>query len=93
MVLVTNDLELTKPLQIGQEIKIFSKYERARGKTPNKKTRTLLYPVKSGDTLYRIANRFAVSIKEIQNWNELKSPEKIYPGQVLKIILNAGVEV
>ena len=52
--------------------------------------RTLLYPVKSGDTLYRIANRFDVSIKEIQNWNELKSPEKIYPGQVLKIILNAG---
>ena len=92
-IILWNDLELTKPLQIGQEIKIFSKYERARGKTPNKKTRTLLYPVKSGDTLYRIANRFDVSIKEIQNWNELKSPEKIYPGQVLKIILNAGVGV
>ena len=91
-IILWNDLELTKPLQIGQKIKIFSKYERARGKTPNKKTRTLLYPVKSGDTLYRIANRFTVSIKEIQNWNELKSPERIYPGQVLKIILEAGME-
>ena len=91
-IILWNDLELTKPLQIGQKIKIFSKYERARGKTPNKKTRTLLYPVKSGDTLYRIANRFTVSIKEIQNWNKLKSPEKIYPGQVLKIILEAGME-
>jgi len=91
-IILWNDLELTKPLQIGQQIKIFSKYERARGKTPNKKTRTLLYPVKSGDTLYRIANRFTVSIKEIQNWNELKSPERIYPGQVLKIILEAGME-
>jgi membrane-bound lytic murein transglycosylase D len=51
-----------------------------------------LYPVKSGDTLYRIANRFDVSIKEIQSWNELKSPERIYPGQVLKIILQAGIQ-
>ena len=90
-IVMWNDLELTDPLQIGQEIKIFSKYERARGKTPNKKTRTLLYPVKSGDTLYRIANRFDVSIKEIQSWNEIKSRESIYPGQVLKLILQAGI--
>ena len=86
-IVMWNDLELTDPLKIGPEIKFFSKYERARGKTPTKKTRTLLYPVKSGYTLYRIANRFDVTIKEIQSWNEIKSPEKIYPGQVLKILL------
>jgi membrane-bound lytic murein transglycosylase D len=87
-----NDLGLTTPLQIGQEIKIFSKYERVRGKTPNKKTRTLLYPVKSGDTLSRIGARFGIGVKELQEWNELKSPERIYPGQVIKIILEAGVD-
>ena len=87
-----NDLGLTTPLQIGQEIKIFSKYERVRGKTPNKKTRTLLYPVKSGDTLSRIGARFGIGVKELQKWNELKSPERIYPGQVIKIILEAGVD-
>jgi len=87
-----NDLVLTTPLQIGQEIKIFSKYERVRGKTPNKKTRTLLYPVKSGDTLSRIGARFGIGVKELQKWNELKSPERIYPGQVIKIILEAGVD-
>jgi membrane-bound lytic murein transglycosylase D len=87
-----NDLGLTTPLQIGQEIKIFSKYERVRGKTPNKKTRTLLYPVKSGDTLSRIGARFGIGVKDLQKWNELKSPERIYPGQVIKIILEAGVD-
>ena len=86
-----NSLNLTSPLQIGQEIKIFSKYERVRGKTPTKKIRTLLYPVKSGDTLSRIASRFSIKVKDIEKWNEIKSAEIIYPGQVLKIILDAGV--
>ena len=87
-----NELSLTKPLQIGQKIKIFSKYERVRGKTPNRKTRTLLYPVKTGDTLSKISFRFGIKVKDIQTWNELKSPELIYPGQVLKVILEAGID-
>ena len=86
-----NNVNLNQPLQIGQKIKIFSKYGRVRGKTPNKKTRTLLYPVKAGDTLYRIGSRFGIKVKDIQTWNELKSPELIYPGQVLKILLERGV--
>tara|TARA_B100001245_G_C22884083_1_gene425274 strand:+ start:84 stop:1577 length:1494 start_codon:yes stop_codon:yes gene_type:complete len=86
-----NDLNLRKPLQIGQKIKIFSRYESIRGKTPNKKTKTLLYPVKVGDTLSRIGSRFGIKASDIQKWNELKSPQLIYPGQVLKIILNNGI--
>ena len=30
------------------------------GATPNKKTKTLLYPVKVGDTLSRIGSRFGI---------------------------------
>ena len=86
-----NDLNLSSPLQIGQKIKIFSKNERVRRKTPNKKTRTLLYPVKAGDTLSRIGSRFGIKATDIQVWNELKSPELIYPGQVLKIILDGNI--
>ena len=54
-------------------------------------TKTLLYPVKVGDTLSRIGSRFGIKASDIQKWNELKSPQLIYPGQVLKIILNNGV--
>ena len=52
----------------------------------------MLYPVKSGDTLSRISSRFGLKVKDLQEWNELKSPELIYPGQVLKILIQSGVE-
>jgi len=89
---IWNDLKLNKPLQIGQVIKIFSKYERARGQTPSKKTQTLLYPIKSGDTLSRIAYRFSISPMDIQKWNDIKDKEVIFPGQVIKLILESGAD-
>ena len=48
--------------------------------------------MKTGDTLSRISSRFGIKVKDIQAWNELKSPEFIFPGQVLKVILDAGVD-
>ena len=82
-----NELDIEKPLQINQEIKIFSRYERIREDVPSRKLRTMLYPVKSGDTISRIASKFEISAKEIQEWNELEDVSKIFPGQVLKLFL------
>ena len=89
---IWNDLKLNKPLQIGQVVKIFSKYERVRGQTPPKKVQTLLYPIKSGDTLSRIASRFSISPTDIQKWNNIEDKEVIFPGQVIKLILESGAE-
>ena len=47
----------------------------------------MLYPVKSGDTISRIASKFEISAKEIQDWNELEDVSRIFPGQVLKLYL------
>ena len=82
-----NDLDIEKPLQINQEIKIFSRYERIRQDVPSRRLRTMLYPVKSGDTISRIASKFEISAKEIQEWNEIEDVSKIFPGQVLKLFL------
>ena len=82
-----NDLDIEKPLQINQEIKIFSKYERIRQDVPSRKLRTMLYPVKSGDTISKIASKFDISAQEIQQWNEIEDVSKIFPGQVLKLFL------
>ena len=82
-----NELDIEKPLQINQEIKIFSRYERIRQDVPSRKLRTMLYPVKSGDTISRIASKFEISAKEIQEWNEIEDVSKIFPGQVLKLFL------
>jgi len=82
-----NDLDIEKPLQINQEIKIFSRYERIRQDLPSRDLRTMLYPVKSGDTISRIASKFEISSKDIQEWNEIEDVSKIFPGQVLKLFL------
>lgn len=43
------------------------------------------YVVKSGDTLSGIAAKFGVTVKQLQEWNNISDPNKIYVGQVLKI--------
>lgn len=45
----------------------------------------LEYTVKSGDTLYKIACRFGVSVSYLINLNRLTEPDRIYPDQVIVI--------
>ena len=42
------------------------------------------YSVKSGDSLYRIAKTYKISVNTLKNWNHLKS-NTIHPNQKLKI--------
>tara|TARA_A200000113_G_scaffold144742_1_gene130184 strand:+ start:2063 stop:3541 length:1479 start_codon:yes stop_codon:yes gene_type:complete len=86
-VVLWNDLDIEVPLQINQEIKIFSRYERIRQELPSRDLRTMLYPVKSGDTISRIASKFEITSKDIQEWNQIEDVSKIFPGQVLKLLL------
>lgn len=43
------------------------------------------YRVKSGDTLWQIANAHKVPLKDLQRWNGLNSHSKLRTGQTLKI--------
>ena len=82
--IVWNDLSTERFLQINQQINIYPKYF-----VPKKKKKVnlndLTYPVKRGDTISKIAKKFGVTGDMIVQWNELKNPEIIYPGQVLDI--------
>lgn len=80
-----NGLKMDSPLSIGKELNIGNKNIY---RTINSKKRTILYSVKQGDSLYRIADIFNINISDIKNINELPSNE-IKPGQVLKIIIKA----
>ncbi|MEM7027582.1 MAG: peptidoglycan DD-metalloendopeptidase family protein [Pseudomonadota bacterium] len=42
--------------------------------------------VQKGDTLYSIAWRYSQDYKNVANWNNIKSPYTIYPGQMLRLI-------
>ena len=46
----------------------------------------IFYKVKSGDTLWEIANQYpGVSDKDLIKWNNLSSNGKVFPGQKIKI--------
>ena len=80
-----NGLRMNSPLRIGKELNIGNKNI---FRTINSKKRTILYSVKQGDSLYRIADIFNIEITDIRKINELSNNE-IMPGQVLKIIIKA----
>jgi membrane-bound lytic murein transglycosylase D len=72
-------------LRIGKELNIGNKNIY---RTINSKKRTILYSVKQGDSLYRIADIFNIQIEDIIQLNSIIDNE-IKPGQVLKIIIRA----
>ncbi len=55
-------------------------------------TEKIYYTVKSGDTLWQIANRYGTTINEITSLNNIKNPNLIYPGQILQVLTNSTNE-
>jgi membrane-bound lytic murein transglycosylase D len=53
--------------------------------------RELLYTVKRGDTLGRIAASFGVSLSRLLRWNDLRSGQYIYPGDKLTVYMFTDV--
>jgi len=45
------------------------------------------YRVKKGDSLWKIAQLFNVSVQEIMHWNDISNPSKLKNGETLKIYL------
>ena len=64
-------------LSIGQVIKVPST-------TDGTTTSTTTYTVKSGDTLYSIANKYGLTVSELKNLNNLTT-NTLTIGQTLKI--------
>ncbi|WP_066869735.1 phage tail tip lysozyme [Clostridium mediterraneense] len=59
------------------------------GNTSNTGSGTYItYTVKAGDSLSVIAEKFGVTVAELQEWNGISNPNKIYVGEVLKIYTN-----
>lgn len=48
-------------------------------------TGSIIYTVKRGDSLYRIARSYGVTVNQIVSLNNIQNPNLIYPGQKLRI--------
>ncbi len=50
----------------------------------------IYYSVRYGDTLYSIARRNGVTVGQLQSWNHIPNPNRIYAGQCLVIYPGCG---
>ena len=66
----------------GRQVR-YSYINNNRSRTKN--SGLLYYRVKFGDSLYAISSKFHDGVKNIMAENNLKNPNSIYPGEVLKI--------
>jgi lipoprotein NlpD len=54
-------------------------------KKSSAKNKSGYHIVTKGDTMYSIAWRYNFDYKEVANWNQVKSPYTIYPGQLIRL--------
>ena len=75
----------TDVLQIGQTLVV----EHAAAIEVAENLRRLSYRVRRGDSLYLIAEKFDLRIRDITRWNKISRNEYLQPGQRLTLFINA----
>ncbi len=80
-----NGLDKKSVIRPGQQLVIHAKDS---GNSEGKHTRAIKYTVKRGDSLYKIAKKFAVSIQDVRRWNNLPRDKYLQPGQRLKLYID-----
>ena len=79
-----NRLDSGALIKPGQKLVIWQ----SRKGGAEKIVRTIHYRVRSGDSLYRIAQKFSVSITDLRRWNKLSKDKYLQPGQNLKLYVD-----
>ncbi|MEM9208325.1 MAG: LysM peptidoglycan-binding domain-containing protein [Pseudomonadota bacterium] len=75
-------------LSVGQKLVVWT--DDAPTETPRSKTltRKLNYTVRRGDSLYRIASRFRITISDLVRWNSIDKNKILRPGQRLTMYVD-----
>ncbi|MCH2097067.1 MAG: LysM peptidoglycan-binding domain-containing protein, partial [Pseudomonadales bacterium] len=87
-----NGMGLRDPLQIGQALVVYQTplQSTAVMSPPEERSivRALVYRVRSGDSLWKIAERFGLRVADILSWNNLDADRVLRPGQRLRLQVN-----
>lgn len=87
--LETNNIGYEKRINLGPEEAIVKKIEKGPSKLKpklRKRVKRKNYIIKEGDTLWKIARRFNISVRDLKAINKLED-DKIYAGDVVTIPL------
>lgn len=79
-----NNLANPDALQVGQKLVVPGSGSGAAVSVPTA-GQGKSYTIQRGDTLLSIARRFGLTVKQLQDANNISNPDRIYPGQVLTI--------
>ena len=78
-------------LRVGQKLVVWTSgklttAQRINQTRPSNALHALRYTVRKGDSLYRIANKFNISVTDIKRWNQVG--KYLQPGQKLKLYVD-----
>lgn len=73
-----------------RKIVLGSRYDEVQGKINGSASSATVYTVKSGDTLSGIASKYGTTYQNLASINGISDPDKIYPGQKIKISGGGG---
>ncbi len=74
-------------LRPGQTLVIWAKGQKGKS-LPIPHSQRVYYTVRKGDSLYEIAKRFKVSVKQLRQWNGLPEKGYLQPGQRLTLLVD-----
>ena len=81
--------KITKNIDLLQKrIAAFSAAPGTEKEKPVSQAKRRYHQVRQGDTLYRIAKKYGISVDELRRLNNLTKSQEIYPGQ--KILVSRG---
>jgi len=78
------------PLKLGQKLVIWVKQPNklASNNAPTAPLQKVNYKVRRGDSLARIAQKFRVTINDLQRWNQLNTKKYLQPGQKITLYVD-----
>ncbi|MCP5325848.1 MAG: LysM peptidoglycan-binding domain-containing protein [Oceanospirillaceae bacterium] len=79
------------PLVPGQKLVIWSKADSKKSKLTYKNReviRKVTYKVRSGDSLFKIADKFNVRVSDIRKWNRMTKKKYLKPGETLVLYVD-----
>jgi membrane-bound lytic murein transglycosylase D len=86
-----NGMAVRDPLRDGQQLVVWQKtaMTSAPQSLPSNgaSLRTISYTVRNGDSLSRIADRYRVSVDDLERWNNIEG-KYLQPGQKLKLLID-----